>query len=347
MICEGGARQGAGRHSETARLKRFFQSEAGATVLWVVSVLVLAAGLAPWLYQAGKSLAMEVETNDLPAILEWLGAACGRADFSRYFGRALVAAAVVLLPFLCHRVRAVRAATGFHPAPGARLSWQSALGQVVTGCVIAAAVLWGLGMLLEALGAFVPKVKTLPPGRLLAKIVIPAVVVSLIEEWLFRGLLLGLWLRFSRPLVACVGTSFFFAFIHFLRLPEGESIANPAALLAGYELLGKILLHFAEPRFFVTDFATLFVIGMILAWARVRTGALWFSIGLHAGWILAFKGFNLLHCPVPGHSLQPWGVGISLRSGLFPMLSLAVTAAVCFFALRVFAARQPISRASP
>ena len=60
------------------------------------------------------------------------------------------------------------------------------------------------------------------------------------------------------------------------------------------KLLGKILLHFTEPMFFITDFATLLAIGLILAWAVLRTGALWFSIGLHAGWIMSFKAFNIL-----------------------------------------------------
>ena len=90
----------------------------------------------------------------------------------------------------------------------------------------------------------------------------------------------------------------------------------------------------------MTEFATLFAVGMILAWARLRTGALWFSIGLHAGWVLAFKTFNLLYVAVVPHPLRPWGIGESLKSGLLPLLTLALTALVCQFALR------PFSRAS-
>ena len=122
-------------------------------------------------------------------------------------------------------------------------------------------------------------------GKLLGKIVVPTVVVPPLEEWMIRGLLLGMWLKFSKPLTACVGTSLFFAFIHFLKPPDGSVITDPASAWAGFELLGKVLFHFTNPRFFVTEFATLFLGGMILAWARVRTGALWFAIGLHAGWI--------------------------------------------------------------
>jgi len=200
-------------------------------------------------------------------------------------------------------------------------------------------LLWGMGLLLQTMGAYSPRPNAVSFGKVLGKIVAPALVVPLIEEWLFRGLLLGLWLRFARPLSACILTALFFSFVHFLKLPDGAEVANPASMLAGFELLGKILYHFTEPLFFITDFAALFVVGLILAMARVRTRALWFSIGLHAGWIAAFKGFNLLYRSVEKHPFHPWGVGDTLRSGLFPMLTLGVTAVVCHFVLKVFERR--------
>ena len=83
---------------------------------------------------------------------------------------------------------------------------------------------------------------------------------------------------------------------------------------------------------------------MILARARLRTGALWFSIGLHAGWIAAFKGFNMLHRAVPVHELRPWGVGDSLRSGLLPMLALGVTAVVCHFVLQAISKQRGLDQ---
>ncbi|MES2439589.1 MAG: CPBP family intramembrane glutamic endopeptidase [Verrucomicrobiota bacterium] len=317
-------------------MKRFFQSEPGATVLWVLSSLLLAAVMAPWIYQAGKGLAGAAEAGRLPAVLEWLGAACGRADFGRYFSRALVISAVMLLPFLFCRVRAARAMATSACDACVHLSWKQALLQIAVGLVIAGGLLWAMGLVLGALGSYTPRANGLGIGKVLGKILVPALAVPLLEEWLFRGLLLGLWLRFSKPLAACVGTSLVFAFIHFLKPPDGTGIADPASALAGFELLGKILLHFTEPLFFITDFASLFGIGVILAVARIRTGALWFSIGLHAGWILAFKGFNLLYRSVPDDPLHPWGIGETLRSGFFPMLTLGLTALICHFVMRRF-----------
>lgn len=302
-------------------------------MLWVLSSMFLAAVIVPWLYRAGMSLGEAAAARELPAILEWLGASCARAKFSRYYSRALVLSALLLLPLLFRRIRLVRAQSLWTCDKGSPISWKWGIAQSIVGCVIAGGVLWGLGILLYHFGAYGESPKPPDTGKIIRAVVIPAIAASALEEWLFRGLLLGLWLRFSKTISACVGTSLFFAFVHFLEPPSGHVIANPAHPLAGFELLGKILLHFTEPRFFVTDFATLFVIGMILAWARIRTGALWLPIGLHAGWILAFKSYNLFYRGVPDHPVHPWWVGTSLRSGVFPMLTLAVTVIICHLAL--------------
>jgi membrane protease YdiL (CAAX protease family) len=327
-----------------SKVKQFLKSEAGAVVLWVTGALLLAATLSPWIYQGGKALAEAAAARELAGIWEWLGAACGRAKFSRFFSRSLALSALVLLPFLFRRVRKLRA-SGKPAATSAGTGWKSALLQIAIGCLIAGGILWAVCMILQAVGAYSPAPNPPALGKLLSKSSIPAVAAPLVEEPLFRGLLLGLWLRSAKPLTACLGTSLIFAFLHFLEPPAGMSIANPASAFAGFELLGKLLFHFTDPRFFVTDFATLFGVGMILAMARVRTGALWFSIGLHAGWVVAFKACNLLLKPVSDHPLRPWGVGENLRSGLLPLLALIITAVICHFVLRYF--QRPLPTVSP
>lgn len=295
-------------------------------VLWALGALVLAAVLAPFLFDAGKALAGSAANDNLPAIFEWLGAASGRARFGRFFSRALMFSALVTLPLLFRRLKKIG---NGGPVALHGTGWRNGLGQMALGFVISGGLLWGMGLLIAHWGAYVPDETPPTMAKLLRKIVPPALIAPLLEEWLFRGLVLGLWLKHSKPIAACVGTSLFFAFVHFLEPPEGMAIDDPGAPWAGLELLGKILFHFTDPRFFVTDFATLFGIGMILAWSRLRTGALWFAIGLHAGWILAFKAYNLLYKDVEGHPLQPWGIGDSLRSGLIPLATLALTAVVC------------------
>ena len=337
------SRQAKPPYPNIARVKRFLRSEIGAAAVWVFCSLLLAALISPWLYQGGKWLGANAAANDLPRVLEWLGAACARSKFGRFFDRSLLISALALLPLLFRRIKSLRRSGDAVPVSGPRPSAKSAAVQVIVACLISGGILWGLGGLLRMSGAYVPEADAPSFGKLLSKILLPAVAASLLEEWLFRGVLLGLWLRFAKPAAACIGTSLLFAFLHFMQPPDGVVIANPAHFLAGFELLGKILLHFTDPLFFVTDFATLLAVGLILAMARVRTGALWFSIGLHAGWIMSFKAFSLLFEGVTPHYLRPWGVGDNLRSGLLPLLALAFTAGVCHFVLKHF----DLNRASP
>jgi membrane protease YdiL (CAAX protease family) len=321
-------------------LNRFFRSEAGAVILWLFVALLLAAAIAPLLYRGGHAFAETASSQEFPRVLEWLGAACGRADFSRYFNRSLMLAALILLPVLRWRIRGIHRSKQPKIASIVRAPWKSVMVQMVVGLIITGGISWGLCGLIEASGAYV--LKPNPPDfmKVLSRVLFPVVVVALLEEWLFRGILLGLWMRFSKPLAACVGTSLFFAFVHFLSLPKGEVLSDPASGWAGYELLGKIGLHLMDPVIIITDFLALFAIGMILAWSRIRTGALWFSIGLHAGWIAALKMFSLLHRPVEGHWLFPWGLGDTLRSGLLSLLSILIVAGFCRMGFR-FLGNQP------
>ena len=309
-------------------------------MVWVAASLTLAAVLAPWAYQGGKRLAAVAAARELPSWLESVAGSCERAELDRYFDRSLLFSALVLLPFLLRRLRRIGLENAGMRDACMRFSGASLVAQIAIGCAIAGGLLTLMGVLLDLAGAYELKEEVPETGKFLRKALIPAVAAPLVEEWLFRGVLLGLWLRFARPAFAVLGTSLVFAFVHFLKPPDGFEIADPTHLLAGFELLGKILQYFTDPLFFLTDFATLFVVGLILAWARLHTGALWFSIGLHAGWVLAFKGFNLLYRAVEPHALRPWGIGESLKSGILPLLMLGLTAVLCHHALR------PFSRAS-
>jgi len=66
----------------------------------------------------------------------------------------------------------------------------------------------------------------------------------------------------------------------------------------------------------VSAFATLFLIGCVLADARMLTRSLWLSIGLHAGWIFGSGTFSLL---ARRQALAlPW-LGKNLLVGIIPI----------------------------
>lgn len=310
------------------------RSEAFAVVLWVFGSLLLAALATPWIYGWGKDLAAGAAENDWNPAIEWLAASCERARISRYFNRALVASALLLLPLLLRRVRQLsrrkRGEIGAaNPVLAKRVKWGWKLGlmQWGSGLVLAGGLLLVMGGVLVAAGAFSFQSSGSGPdaGDLFGKAVIPALGASLLEEWLFRGLLLGLWLRSTRPLPAAIGCSLLFAFVHFLQPPKYLEVQDPRDLLAGFELLGNIAQSFLDPRFIAAEFLTLFAVGLILALARLRTGALWWAVGMHAGWVFAFKVFNLWFESVPDSPLRPWWIGGDLKIGLLPLAMLAVT----------------------
>lgn len=322
-------------------MTRWTSSEIGAVLAWVVGSLLLAAVLVPWVYQAGMGLVAACEVGHFGRVIEGLGASCGRAGYGRYFDRTLLASALALLPVLLWRIRDLQRRAGdLREVPRInKLSMSAGWRQCLLGMLVGSCVLWGLGLLAVWAGAF--EFKEVPTmSRVLNRVLVPTLMTPLVEEWLFRGILLGLWLRFTRPLTAGVGCSLVFALLHFLELPAHAAISHPEAAWAGFELLGKILLNFADPTFLIADFTTLFGVGCVLAWARIRTGALWLPIGLHAGWILAFKGFNLCYAGVNPHFLRPWGIGPSLRSGVLPLLALGVTLLLVRAILEMRAARM-------
>ena len=303
-------------------------------LLWVAASLLLAAVISPWLYQGGKGYGEQAAARQLSGVAGWLGAACQRATSGRMFNRSMLLAALLLLPLLFRRLRALRQTGGGMRPAGAPMSLARGLGQVMLGLVIAGGVVWGLGVVVRELGAVTPYPAEPSTKRLLLQAVLPAVGVSVVEEWLFRGLLLGLWLRVARPLSACIGSSLMFAFLHFLTPRHEVGIIEPSSAAAGFRQLGGILLRFTEPRFFTADFLTLFTVGIILALARLRTGRLWLCVGLHCGWVIAFKAYNLTYVKVPDGPLNGWWLGDSLRSGLLPLAMLGITAGVCHVVLQ-------------
>lgn len=319
---------------------RFFKSEAGAVVLWVLCSILLAALIVPWLFGLGKDFA--AQNVDSGGLLGSIAGSCERAKFSRYFNRALMISAVTLFFPLWFRVRMIghtRVNVELHRRTG--LAWKPGLAHCMVGFATTAGLLWILGFVVVMSGVFNPAETHIPFQKLLNKAILPSIGASIVEEWLFRALLIGLWLRISGPMMACIGTSLVFAFVHFLDPPNGVIIADPRAWQSGFELLGWIMRHYLSPQFIAAEFLTLFVVGMALGWARLRTGSLWLPIGMHAGWIFAFKSFNLLHV---GNTDNPLGnllIGGTLRAGLLPLATLAVTWFLLASLARKLPSKQP------
>jgi len=79
---------------------------------------------------------------------------------------------------------------------------------------------------------------------------------------------------------------------------------------------------FGDPMLVTSAFATLFLIGCILADARILRRSLWLPIGLHAGWIFASGTFSWL--ARRKIDVLPW-LGKNLLVGIVPLVLAAVT----------------------
>src|SRR5204863_1144278 len=91
---------------------------------------------------------------------------------------------------------------------------------------------------------------------------------------------------------------------------------------SGFQSIGDALAGFADPIIVLAAFATLFLIGCILADARVLTLSLWLRIGLHAGGIFPSGTFSWL--ARQQMVTLPWR-GKNLLVGIIPLGLAAVT----------------------
>ncbi len=280
--------------------------------LYFVGTLLLGALLAPPLYWAGHALG-----GAFPPF-GWLR----ETDFQRYFDRAMFLAALVLL---WPAVRALRIGTwrdlGLEPDPRA---WQHAAG----GFVLAGGLLWLLGLWFWRKHVYALR-STLPPG-VLAGFLVSAAAVALAEEAFFRGVLLGLARRTARPAPALVFVSALFAVLHFFKPPARAVAPTAVDWLSGFAFLPKTFWQWHDPLLVAGGVTTLFLVALVLGYARLRTRSLWLSIGLHAGWVFGLKGFN----KVSRHLSPPnlW-IGDDLLHGLGPVLVVALTGVVVWWSL--------------
>ena len=190
--------------------------------------------------------------------------------------------------------------------------------QILSGFAVGWASLAVVALLALAFGAR-GLVLTHSGGELVHRLVaatFTAAVVAVLEELVFRGALFGL-LRQSIPWpAALLVSSAIYSAVHFIK--SGET-ALPVQWNSGLLLLMDMLRH---PPSMMPAFLTLLVAGSILALCYQRTGALYFSIGLHAGWIFWLRIYGFLSHST-GVNTAFWGTD-NLVDGWLSLIVLTV-----------------------
>ena len=133
-----------------------------------------------------------------------------------------------------------------------------------------------------------------------------AILVAVLEEILFRGALFGALRKAFNWIFALVVSSFVYALLHYFKSAD---ITGPVTWTSGLRLLPLMFQNLANFHAMVPGFFNLTLAGILLSWAYHRTGNLYFSIGLHAGWIFWIKAYAIVSGPAPQANLWLWGSG--------------------------------------
>jgi membrane protease YdiL (CAAX protease family) len=149
-----------------------------------------------------------------------------------------------------------------------------------------------------------------------------AVLIGVGEETLFRGILLR---RLTRDLGTVAGvavTTAIYAAVHVLRR---QGVVGPIHVWSGVEQMVALLAPLGRVGI-RPQLVGLTLLGLVLAAARLRTGSLWVSIGIHAAYVGVFRVGRLLLLIRPEPA---WLVGAGwppLVGGAAGWLGVATTA---------------------
>ncbi|MFZ4764566.1 MAG: CPBP family intramembrane glutamic endopeptidase [Roseimicrobium sp.] len=288
---------------------------------YVALVLLLGAALAPGLFFATRAMVEQWPENPLSQVLE-------DKEFPSYFNRAALLVAVAgLFPLL----RALRLPWGeVLGEERATTGWRNLLVGFVLAVVFVAVMGWACW--------WVGASKLLPEDRRTGDWLNPVMplvsgfAVGVVEEFLFRGAVLGILVRTLGARSGLAWSTGIFALVHFLKPPlEGELNAEAVTWSSGFWVVSQLFRGFGQWQNVTAEFLLLVAVGWVLARARLATGGLWASIGLHAGWVAGMKYFGQM--TLVTHALRddgfaPWMVRNTCRAIVSPVVGLVPLATV-------------------
>lgn len=313
----------------------FLRSGAFKILVFLSGIILLSGILAPPLYFAGKHIVAQGWLEG--TFLEGINGSLDRAQFPRYFNRAVLLGALLLLWPTLKWMNAgrdgkpdLKAFLRLDPNP----AWWRHL---LLGFVVAGGTLLLLGAFYVGQGWYEPR----DAGKTLTKILLQALgtgfAVGFLEEFVFRGALQAVLAKVLKPVALFLLLAIFFAVIHFFNAPHGLEIGTVTAG-TGFWMIGRIFQYFfsqfADPYFLLAEFAVLFAIGLVLGYTRMKTGSLWLGIGLHAGWVFGVKTLSpMTSRAFERAEMMPW-LGDTLRVGLVSTFVVLLTGVGMWFYLR-------------
>jgi membrane protease YdiL (CAAX protease family) len=198
-------------------------------------------------------------------------------------------------------------AKGFrHPAKESSL--RVLRGLAVSFCTIA--ILFALALTAGRSGtANSGAVASRIPGYILS-----AIAIAIIEEGFFRAFLLGGMRRDFGNMGALIASSAFYAVAHLVRSPAHFYVTRYEPT-AGLMNLAHSMDQLSHPASAIPTLIGLFLLGIVLGEAYLLTGSVYFSIGLHCGFVLGAKLWPKI---IINHATQPWWIA---GPGPVPLIS--------------------------
>ena len=292
-----------------------------ALVIYLVVVFIGGALLAPWLYRLAQAAG-----HSFPQI--------AGVPFHHFVNRSLLILALAgLWMLLCALGATSWRETGLVHIHG---QWKKLFGGLLLGFVslaVVAGIAIGGGDRVFVQGLTAHKIV-----GTISNAIATAAIVATIEEILFRGGIFGGLRRIFHWPLALIASSMIYALVHFLQPAE---LTGPVAWNSGLILLPRMLGGFADFHALVPGFFNLTLAGILLGLAYQRTGNLYFSIGLHAGWIFWLKTYGAFTISAPRAATWFWGTG-KLIDGWLALIVLIVTLVVFKF-LPLKPAREPFA----
>ncbi len=218
--------------------------------------------------------------------------------FDRLLSRVLLVLAFIFL-FLARRKLEIQKTIrgSLARSPG----WERFL---TRGFLLGVASLGLLLLLADLGGAVVLHAQTHSTGAIVMKgfkALLTAFAVGFIEEIFFRGFILQTLQREINARWALLISSVVYALLHFFKSPEHVEL-NSIQWGAGFTTLLKFAAPFGDLATLIPGVIGLTLVGLVLGIAYQRTGTLYLSIGLHAGWVffIKFQGVFASHLRGPG-----------------------------------------------
>ncbi len=195
--------------------------------------------------------------------------------------------------------------------------------------MIAIAILFGLALAVggggvgnhEAAAALIPKY------------FLSAIAIAFIEEAFFRAFLLGGMRDDFGNRVALIASAAIYAVAHLVRSPARFYVTGyePAA---GLITLAHSIDQFKDPAVAIPTLIGLFLLGIVLGEAYILTGSVYFSIGLHCGFVLGAKMWPKV---ILNRAAIPWWIA---GGGAIPLIG---GAAAWVIAIAILATLRPIT----